>query len=218
MNFSQEDPPNSGNEPLVYMDINSNEKFIGRIYIKLFRDVFPLGVENFVNIIAGKTTRVEKKNYGNKYINKNTLRSYKGCKFYKSNFDKYMISGDIYNNDGKNAGTIYNDKPIPPDFGEYFYHHNSIGLVSLVPYLDNNNTDIYYDSTFMITLADNKIINELDDNQIVIGIIYDGLSIIEKINQSLRPFAGKKYPEYVINNCGVIRKSKHRNNKPLKNN
>ena len=40
MNYSLCDLPNTGNNPVVWMDITLNEEVIGRIYIRLFRDVF----------------------------------------------------------------------------------------------------------------------------------------------------------------------------------
>lgn len=209
MNYSLTDLPDSGRNPIVYMDIGLKGDNLGRIYIRLFRDVFPAGVENFVKIAGGKTYRVEKKGFGKYKYNKEIKRTYEGCKFYHFLFNNYIVSGDIYNNTGNNAGTIYNDKPIPPCFGEFYYPHESKGLVSLVPFRDEVTGQVYYDSTFMITLDDVKPSNrigDLDDEQIVIGQVYEGMDVLDKMNQLIKPFAGRKYPDFVITACGVYGK------------
>src|SRR5581483_4685911 len=110
MNYTLTDLPDSGNNPIVYMDISLKGTDIGRLYIKLFRDVFPAGVENFARIASGKTYRIIQKGAGQYKYKKEIRRTYEGCRFYKFLYNNYIISGDIYTNDGKNAGTIYNDQ------------------------------------------------------------------------------------------------------------
>ena len=120
-----------------------------------------------------------------------------------------MVSGDIYNNNGSNAGTIYCDKPIPACFGDYYYRHDTKGLVSLVPFKDEATGKLFYDSTFMVTLDNSKPSNllcELNCDQIVIGQIYDGLCVLDKMNELIKPYAGRKYPEFIIGRSDVYRK------------
>lgn len=209
MDCSLDNLPNSGEFPCVYMEIVLKGEVIGKISIRLFRDVFPAGVENFVKIAAGTTYKKQRKGIGNyKYI-KNIQRTYADCKFYDYSFNNYIVTGDIYSNNGSDAGTIFNDQSIPPLFGDYFYPHSSKGLISLVPYIDNNGNN-WYDSTFCITLDSAKKtnnINDLDNDQIVIGQIYDGLEVIDKINDMIIPFAGRSYPLFSIGKCGIIKKS-----------
>lgn len=209
MNYSLLDLPDAGNNLVVYMDITLNEEIIGRIFIKLFREVFPAGVENFYRIASNRTYRIDQKGFGNYKFNRERLRTYQGCKFYNLKFNNYIVSGDIYNNDGTSAGTIFNDEPIPADFGEYYYPHDSKGLLSLVPYLDERTGLLFYDSSFMITLDNVRPTNtlvELDSDQIVIGQIYQGLEVIDRINELIRPFAGRKYPDFRIGKTDVYRK------------
>lgn len=210
MNYSLSDLPDSGNYPTVYMDISLKGEVLGRIQIKLFRDVFPAGVENFIKICGGRTYRVLKKGTGSyKYI-KETKRSYENCKFYHFLNNNYIISGDIYNNNGTNAGTIYCDQPIPADFGDFYYPHETKGLVSLVPFKDETTGQLYYDSTFMITLDDVKpsnVLGDLDADQIVIGQVYSGMDVLDKMNSLIKPYAGRKYPEFIISGCDVFRGS-----------
>ena len=210
MNYSLCDLPDSGDNPVVYFDIVLKGETMGRLYIRMFRDVFPAGVENFVRIAMGKTQRIINKGSGQHKYKKVIRRTYEGCKFYNFLHNNYMVSGDIYNNNGTSAGTVYCDKPIPPCFGDYYYPHDTKGLISLVPFKDQVTGQYFYDSTFMITLEDAKASNNVADlncNQIVIGQIYNGLDIIDKMNQLIKPYAGRKYPEFIISKCNVYQRS-----------
>jgi cyclophilin family peptidyl-prolyl cis-trans isomerase len=208
MNYSLCDLPDSGKNPVVYMDITLKGETLGRLLIRLYRDVFPAGVENFVRIASGKTYRTEKKGFGKYTYTKEIRRTYEGCKFYSFSYNNYIISGDIYNNNGTNAGTIYCDEPISPCLGDYFYPHDMKGLVSLVPFTNEQTGEIFYDSTFLITLDDIKPSNnliELNCDHIVIGQVYCGIDIITKMNELIFPFAGRKYPDFIIGKCDVYR-------------
>src|SRR5690606_13736395 len=113
MNYSLDNLPNAGANPVVWMDITLNEEVIGRIFIRLYRDVFPAGVENFYRIASKQTYRIQEKGAGRYRYKKDTLRTFQGNKFFHMKYDNYIVSGDIYHNDGTGAGTIYCDKPIP---------------------------------------------------------------------------------------------------------
>jgi len=190
------------------MDIVLCEEVIGRIYIILFRDVFPAGVENFFKIASNRTYRVDNKGSGNYKFKKETLRTFEGCKFYNLRYNNYIVSGDIYNNNGTEAGTIYNDQPIPAWFGDCYYPHESKGLVSLVPFRDAATGELFFDSTFMITLDNvrpNNTLSELDNDQIVIGQVYQGMDVIDKINKLIKPYAGRRYPDFRIGKTDIYR-------------
>ena len=219
MNYALTDLPDSGKEPVVYMDIGLKGEPLGKIQIRLFRDVFPAGVENFVKLAAGKTFKVEPRGDGKYKYQKETKRSYEGSKFFRLSHNNYIVGGDIYHNNGATAGTIYNDQPIPAIFGDYYYPHDTKGLVSLVPFKDENNNKLYYDSTFMITLDDAKpsnVLSDLDSDQIVIGQVISGMDVLDKINQLIKPYAGRKYPEFYILRSDVYRpKSGFRRIRPM---
>src|SRR5271169_6423974 len=209
MNYSLCDLPDSGDNPVVFMDITLKGESLGRIFIRLFREVFPAGVENFVRIATGKTYRVVKKEIGKYKYKKEVRRTYEGTKSFSFLYNNYIVGGDIYTNNGKSAGTIYCDKPIPPCFGEYFFPHDTKGLISLVPFKDEESGQLFFDSTFMITLDDVKPSNnltELNCDQVVIGQIYNGLEVITKMNELIFPYAGRRYPEFIIGECGVYKK------------
>jgi len=209
MNYALTDLPDSGSNPIVYMDIGLKGNLIGRIQIRLFRDVFPAGVENFVKIANGQTYKVIKKGNGQFIYTKDVRRTYDNCKFYHFLHNNYIISGDIYNNDGTNAGTIYCDQPIPAIFGEFYYPHEIKGSVSLIPFKDEITGKIFYDSTFMIMLDDVKptnILKDLDTDQIVIGQVSSGMDILDKMNLMIKPYAGRKYPDFTIIKSGTFNK------------
>ncbi len=215
MNYSLSNLPNSGKFPIVHMDIILKGEYFGRLSIKLFRDVFPAGVENFIGIAESSTYKVEIKNFGYHKYQKQTNRTYNGCKFFNFLHNNYLVCGDIYNNNGTSAGTIFNDNPIPGIFGDYFYPHDIKGLVSLIPYYDEETGEKFYDSTFMITLDNNKpsnVLEDLNNDQIVIGQIYSGLDVLDKINILIKPYARRKYPEFYIKKCIV-----NKNNRSIKN-
>ena len=137
--------------------------------------------------------------------------------FFSCSHNKYIIAGDIYNDDGSSAGTIFNDEPIPEPSGNMRAHHDAKGLISLVPFKDEATDKICYDSTFMITLYDQPtdLMEELDADQIVIGKIYSGIEVIEKINKLLFPFAGKKYPKFKIEKSGLLNSQSKKRNGPI---
>lgn len=206
MNYSLDDIPDSGINPIVWMDILINGEFIGRIQIKLFREVFPAGVENFIRIVAGQTCRTDLQGKGNHKFIREIKRTYNGAKFFNFSFGNYIVTGDIYTNTGDSAGTIFDDVPLPATlFGTAYYQHTAKGLISLVPFRDENG-ELLYDSTFMITLdfpKSSNVIQDLDKDQIVIGQIEEGLEVIDRINIALFPFAGRKYPEIMIGAAGL---------------
>lgn len=215
MNYSLDDLPDAGKAPVIFFDIGVGQKTIGRLVFRLDRDVFPAGVENLVRIAEGNTHRVildpkiripkERVIRGSSTIVKQIRRTFEGCQFFKVLHKNYLVSGDIYFNNGTSSGTIYQDKPIPSVFADYYYPHEKFGQISLVPYLGENG-ELFYDSTFMITLDDRKstnVLGELDADQIVVGILIEGHDLLKRINDGIRPFAGKSYPKYTIVKTGT---------------
>lgn len=208
MNYELSEIPYTSDNPVIYMDIGLSDNLMGRIHITLFRDVFPAGVENFVHIAKGDTYRTIKQGVGEYTFYKQIRRTYDGCLFFEKKHDNYVISGDIYKNTGESSGTIYCDNPIPPQLGKYFYDNDKIGLVSLVPFTDEESGEKYYDSVFMITLQDassTNLLKHIDSDHIVIGTITNGIEIIKKMNDMIVPFAGRKQPEFRIIKSGLYR-------------
>jgi cyclophilin family peptidyl-prolyl cis-trans isomerase len=218
MNFTLDDTPYSGEYPLLFMDISVQNRPLGKIYIELFRDVFPAAVENFVYMCKGTTYRTELLAQGaNDKHRRYTQRSYNGSKFYQVSHNNYIAGGDIYKNNGTDGATIYYDAGIDVPQTTYFYPHDDVGLISLIPYYDADTRRYFFDSNFLITLDKPKptnILYDLDRHQLVIGRVYKGLDILTQINNSIVPFAGRNFPNYSIDDCGVyasmIQKRRHR--------
>lgn len=198
--------PFSGDYVCVEMTLQANQSEIGTIRIRLTRSAFPAGVENFVHLIKGSScyANARKKVFTSEIIHR--AKSYQNCSFHLVVGSHYMTSGDIYKHDGSASATIYNDEPFPgPATFERELDHMRKGSVSLFPFVYN---DIYYyDSTFMITLDDAKPTNglaNLDQMNIVIGQVYEGLEVLDKINEIYRPQAGVRRPRLYISSCRVI--------------
>lgn len=197
----------------VYLDVAVNNQEAGRLVIKLYRDLFPEGVQNFISICQGNTNQQIPTGYQDKPIWKTTKRSFEGCVFYRSQHNGYLLSGDIYANNGSSAGTIYDDQPITIPDPDRYIPHEIAGLVSLVPRTptsDDPPGQLTYDSTFLITLAppNPSVQAKLDRDQIVIGHLVQGSNVLEAINQEIsprRPDGGQyRRVTIVISECGVI--------------
>jgi cyclophilin family peptidyl-prolyl cis-trans isomerase len=217
MNYNLDESPYSGEYPLLYMDISVQNKHLGKLYIELFRDVFPEAVENFVYLCKGTTYRTDILNPGTGKYHKYTQRTYAGSKFYQVSHNNFIAGGDIYRNNGTDGATIYYDAGIDAPYNSYYYPHEEKGLISLIPYYDPITHQYFFDSNFLITLDKPKptnVLYELDAHQVVIGRVYKGLDVLDKINDSIIPFAGRNYPNYTIEDVGtyssIIQKRKHR--------
>jgi cyclophilin family peptidyl-prolyl cis-trans isomerase len=207
--YTFECPPNTGEKPRVILEICKNSQFFGKLEIELFREVFPLAVENIVHICKGDTYRIEEKGFPPYTYKKVIQRTYEGCKIYDVNFNNTITLGDIYNNDGTNGATIYSDMLIPKYCHDYFYPHSEKGLVSVKPIYDPNTETYWFDSNFDITLspptADNTV-NSLDEDQIVVGRVLYGIGVLDEINRLISPFSGRKYPKFTVSKCYLSKK------------
>lgn len=208
MEYTLDSPPNSGLLPRVKMEIMVGERHLGYLYIELDREAFPLGVENFVNLCRGNTYRVEDVGYRPFTAKRVTQRTYESSKFYERKFGNYIRGGDFDKNNGKGSATIYDDDPIPPPLNEWCYPHDRKGLISLVPFFDIDTESYYYDNNFLITLEEpnpDNGISQLDEDHIVIGCVYSGEELLDDINRNIQPFHGRRYPDYRIGKCEVIK-------------
>lgn len=200
--------PITSSESTVHFSISMNEQLLGTIKILLMRDSFPDGVDNFYYIAKGNTYKIEEKGFGNSKFAKQIERSYKDTKFFKLKHNQYIMGGDIYTNDGTSTGSIYEDKLISEcKLGDYYYPFDTKYLVALVPIRISGRTEIFYDSTFIITLDtpyNNDKLRFLDDGYIVIGTVVQGIDVLEKINSSIMPFAGRKYPTIKITKSNAL--------------
>jgi len=206
----------------VYLDLAVNNRAVGRLGIRLYRDLFPEGVENFARICQGDTMQQIPTGHQDTAIWKTTRRSYDGCVCYQSQHDGYLLTGDIYANNGSDAGTIYNDQPIRmPEDAERYIPHDIAGLISLVPKTrpDPNSAEpLQYDSTFLITLAppEPAVQERLDRTQVVIGYVTQGHAVLEAINQELAPRRSRAHARctIAIQESGIVPPIKNVYKKP----
>lgn len=174
----------------VYLDIAINNREMGRLVFKLYRDLFPDGVENFARICAGDTSQQIPTGHQDTPIWKVTKRTYDGCVCYRYRHNGYLMSGDIYANNGSDAGTIFGDMPIPAPDADRYIPHDMAGLLSLAPRAPDSqdpSSCAMYDSTFLITLAppETKLQDRLNETQIAIGHLIQGHAILDAINEEL---------------------------------
>lgn len=194
-NFDINNLPFSGDFPTIEMVISINEKPLEPIQILMDRAAFPAGVENFYNIALGNTVKQKEIVLPTRTYSRDRVRSFDKTLFFNKRVNNWIIAGDIYKNDGSNSATIFNDRPFTYTYPGFHYSHNQKGLLSLVPYYDNNVA--MFDSTFAITLSEPTAANnllELDRSQIVIGRIISGIEIIDIINCALIPNASRRSP------------------------
>jgi cyclophilin family peptidyl-prolyl cis-trans isomerase len=208
MEYTLESPPNSGPMPRVKMEIKNGEKSFGILNIELDRDAFPLGVENFLGMCRGNTYRVESVGYRPYKGAQVTQRAYECSNFYGPTHNNWISGGDIDTNDGSSSSSIYNDLAFPRPNTEWTYIHDRKGIISLVPFYDQETERCLYDSNFLITLDDplpTNGISQLNDDHIVIGCVYDGLDVLDRMNEMIMPFRKRAYPDFRVGKCDVVR-------------
>lgn len=217
--------------------IYKSSKINGTIYIKLYRHAFPLGVTNFLGLITGNVMRTEElkpqmysSNVSNDLFQSNNIvstgihhyktKSYEGTRFFGQSQNEFLVGGDIYDNNGNNAGTIFGDKPFGyisanriPNIDELTNDVATIELpinekhtIILPPFYSEDDKITrkmpFYDSTFMITLGRNRF--EPNSNMVAIGYVEIGGEILDKINELLKPEINKVYPVVTVTKCGIM--------------
>lgn len=168
----------------VFFDIVIGNTNVGRIVFELFNDITPKTVENFRGLCTGEYGQFNTKNL-----------TYKGTKMFSIIPGKYLIGGDIINNNGSSGASIY---------GEYFddenfsRRHTCAGLLCTRSKGKNKNN-----SQFLITLS---TCVELDGNSTVFGQVISGMEIIKEI--SSLPCNIQNYPkvDVIIWDCGDLNK------------
>lgn len=133
---------------------NNNKK--NEIEIELFDKQLPITCRNFRHIAK---VGLQKKTY------KNTF-------FYKVVKNKYLIGGDIVNNDGTGKLSLYGKDFIDEKF---VYDHKTPGLLTM----ENSGEDTN-NSQFIITLKD---MPEFDKKHVVFGRVVKGLYSLYEIEE-----------------------------------
>ena len=161
--------------PLVYIDVRTRDKRLGRILIELYEDIVPRTVRNFKTLITGE------KGFG-----------YRGCKFHRI-IPGFMIQGgDFTRGDGTGGESIYGRCFEDESFR---LKHDRPGLLSMA----NSGPDTN-GSQFFITLDYQP---HLDGKHVVFGKIISGMDIVKKI-ETFGSESGQPKEEIRIVHCGLI--------------
>ncbi|KAF2682805.1 hypothetical protein K458DRAFT_478734 [Lentithecium fluviatile CBS 122367] len=174
--------------PIVFFDITLGGEKLGRIKMKLFKDVVPRTAENFRQFCTGETKN-----------NRGQPQGYKGCKFHRIIKGFMIQGGDFINGNGTGSRTIYGTEKFADE--NFILKHDKSGLLSMANSGPNSNG-----CQFFIITADGGT-PHLNGKHVVFGeVIEDGMEVVRKI-ENTRTVAnpeGKPVQDVVIAQCGEI--------------
>lgn len=159
----------------VWLDINIDGKYSGRIEIGLFGKTVPRTVKNFVEL--AKNPQGE---------------GYKGSKFHRVIRDFMIQGGDFTKGDGTGGRSIYGDKFADENFK---LNHYGAGWVSMANAGKDTNG-----SQFFITV---KQTPWLDSRHVVFGKVVKGMKVVKDIEAVSTDSRGKPSLDVVIADCGA---------------
>ncbi|CAH2104662.1 unnamed protein product [Euphydryas editha] len=161
----------------VYLDVKSENKFLGRIVIGLFGDLAPRAVKNF-KVLATKG------------ING---KSYKGTSFNRI-IKRFMIQGgDVVSDDGKGSISIYGETFEDENLDT---EHTIAGFVSMANKGKNTNG-----CQFIITT---KGTPWLDGLHTVIGKVVEGQKFVHMIELTPTDINDRPEVHVYIADCGLL--------------
>lgn len=84
-------------EPIVFLDISVENKYLGRLEIKLFSNIVPKAAENFRALCTGEYG----KGKSGRYL------TFKGCNFHRILPNFLIHGGDIVKGNGTDGDSIF---------------------------------------------------------------------------------------------------------------
>ena len=174
----------SDKNPRVYMDISINGSAVGRLIIKLFRDIVPKTCENFRALCTGEKGL----GVGGYPLN------YQGTYFHNVRPGFVCQGGDFVTGNGIGGPSIYGS------FFEDENHnisHSERGILSMVNKGPNTNG-----SQFFITFTDTKW---LDKKHVAFGKVLNATDILKQIENCGTP-SGVTTKLIKIEKCGQLNK------------
>nr|1Z81_A Chain A, cyclophilin [Plasmodium yoelii yoelii] len=170
--------------PVVFMDINLGNNFLGKFKFELFQNIVPKTSENFRQFCTGE------------YKVNNLPVGYKNTIFHRVIKEFMIQGGDFINHNGSGSLSIYGEKFDDENFD---IKHDKEGLLSMANSGPNTNGCQFFITT--------KKCEWLDGKNVVFGRIIDNdsLLLLKKIeNVSVTPYIYKpKIPINVVE-CGEL--------------
>lgn len=163
-------------QDLVFMDIASNNKILGRIVILLFSDIVPKTCNNFRTLCSSKNNM-----------------SYKNCPFHRIIQDFMIQGGDFTRGDGTGGLSIYGDRFKDENFE---IKHDQPYLLSMANAGEDTNG-----SQFFITTSETP---HLDGKHVVFGKIIEGFNVVNYLNKVETNERDRPSDDIRISNCGIL--------------
>ncbi len=164
---------------ICWFDLETDNKYIGRLDIGLYGNIAPKSINNFLSLSD---------------LNSSIGFNYKNSLVFRL-IPKYIICmGDVRNNDGTGHYSIYGNDFIEDSFDKSLTFNNP-GVVGLCNKGKNTNG-----SSFFITLDDIPKINE---KYTIIGEVIEGLEMLKETSVTLGNVDGNVDGEVKISDCGV---------------
>ncbi|KAK8805630.1 hypothetical protein WA158_002286 [Blastocystis sp. Blastoise] len=170
----------------VFFDITIGGKPIGRISMKLYADT-PKTSENFRALCTGE----KGKGKCGKPLH------FKGCSFHRVISDFMIQGGDFTRGNGTGGESIYGNKFNDENFK---HKHTKPGMLSMANAGRNTNG-----SQFFITTVATP---HLNGKHVVFGEVYDGYSVVRKIERVNTDRDDKPRLPVIIADCGEIKETK----------
>jgi len=172
----------ASSNPIVYFDIRSDGKDVGRIEFELFADVTPKCAENFRALCTG-----EKKNSSGQTLH------YKGSGFHRVITGFMAQGGDFTRHNGTGGESIYGEKFKDENFK---IKHEVPGLLSMANAGPNTNG-----SQFFITFVP---CSWLDGKHTVFGRVSNDPNNLLSYLESKGSQNGTPKSKLVIADCGQL--------------
>ncbi|KAG7201477.1 hypothetical protein KM043_004237 [Ampulex compressa] len=161
--------------PRVFLDLNADDKPLGRVIIELRSDVVPKTAENFRALCTGE------KGF-----------SYKGSTFHRVIPNFMCQGGDFTNHNGTGGKSIYGEKFEDENFD---LRHTGPGILSMANSGRNSNGSQFFITTIKTTWLDNK--------HVVFGSVVEGMDVVRKV-ESYGSQSGKTHQKIIVANCGQL--------------